>query len=470
ERGIDLDVPCDDVMIMGYVLSASENDYSLKKLVSRTLIKDVDGGADLAKYIVHLYRVYSERLGDAERRLYKDIELPLCDVLFDMEKYGFLVDVGELVKFSERLGAMQREYEQRIYMQAGEEFNINSTKQLGAVLFEKMGFPSGKKTKTGYSTSAEVLERLRPYGDIIDDILEYRQVGKLKSTYADGLTRAADENGRVHTSFRQALTATGRLSSTEPNLQNIPIKTELGREFRRYFTSAEGYTLIDADYSQIELRLLAAISGDENMIDAFKSGYDIHTATAMRVFGVSAEQVTVPLRKRAKAINFGIVYGMGDFSLATDLHISKREAADYIESYFRTYPGVRAYLDDIVRKAHEDKFVTTLFGRKRYIPEISSTRKQEQAFGERVAMNSPIQGTAADIIKLAMVNISKKLKEAEVDARLVLQVHDELIIEAKDDCAEKVREMLKKEMENAVSLPVPLTVEISTGKTWYDAK
>jgi len=315
-----------------------------------------------------------------------------------------------------------------------------------------------------------VLEKLRPFSDIIDDILEYRQVGKLKSTYADGLTRAADENGRVHTSFRQALTATGRLSSTEPNLQNIPIKTDLGREFRRYFVASDGYTLIDADYSQIELRLLAAISGDENMIDAFNSGYDIHTATAMRVFGVSAEGVTVPLRKRAKAINFGIVYGMGDFSLAADLHVSKREAAEYIESYFRTYPGVRAYLDDIVSRAHKDKYVETLFGRRRYIPEISSTRKPEVAFGERVAMNSPIQGTAADIIKLAMVNVDKKLRDCGYDARLILQVHDELIIEAAEKCAGDVALLLKEEMENAVKLAVPLTVSIAQGKTWYDAK
>jgi len=470
ERGFDGDIACDDVMIMGYVLSASENDYSLQKLISRTLVKEATCGEEYAKYIVALYENYSGRLDSFEKRLYEKIEMPLCDVLFEMEKCGFLVDVNELIKFSERLAAMQSEYEQRIFMQAGEQFNINSPKQLGVILFEKMGLPSGKKTKTGYSTNAEVLERLRPYCEMIDDILEYRQVGKLKSTYADGLSRAADENGRVHTSFRQALTATGRLSSTEPNLQNIPIKTELGREFRRFFVASDGYTLVDADYSQIELRLLAAISGDENMIDAFKSGYDIHTATAMRVFGVSAENVTLALRKRAKAINFGIVYGMGDFSLATDLHITKKEAADYIESYFKTYPGVKAYLDGIVEKAHEDKYVTTLFGRKRYIPEISSTRKQEQAFGERVAMNSPIQGTAADIIKLAMVNISKKLKEENIDARLVLQVHDELIIEAKNDCAEKVKQMLKTEMENAVSLPVPLTVEISTGKTWYDAK
>jgi len=469
-RGVVFDITCDDVMIMGYVISASENDYSLDKLISRAFVSEAKSGAEYAYYISALHGEYLGRSRDVDKKLYRDIELPLCDVLYRMEKEGFLVDVCELEKFSRRLGSMQAEYEQRIFMQAGTEFNINSPKQLGVVLFEKMGLPSGKKTKSGYSTSAEVLEKLRPFSDIIDDILEYRQVGKLKSTYADGLTRAADENGRVHTSFRQALTATGRLSSTEPNLQNIPIKTDLGREFRRYFVASDGYTLIDADYSQIELRLLAAISGDENMIDAFNSGYDIHTATAMRVFGVSAEGVTVPLRKRAKAINFGIVYGMGDFSLAADLHVSKREAAEYIESYFRTYPGVRAYLDDIVSRAHKDKYVETLFGRRRYIPEISSTRKPEVAFGERVAMNSPIQGTAADIIKLAMVNVDKKLRDCGYDARLILQVHDELIIEAAEKCAGDVALLLKEEMENAVKLAVPLTVSIAQGKTWYDAK
>ena len=470
ERGFDTHFRADDVMIMGYVLSVSENDYSLEKLISRAFVEEAKTPAEKAHFIRLLYDNYSSRMNDAEKKLYLDIELPLCDVLFRMERDGFLVDIGELKKFSEKLGAMQKEYEQRIFMLAGEQFNINSPKQLGAILFEKLGLPSGKKTKSGYSTSADVLERLRPYSEIIDDILEYRQVGKLKSTYADGLTRAADENGRVHTSFRQALTATGRLSSTEPNLQNIPIKTELGREFRRFFIARDGYTLIDADYSQIELRLLAAISGDENMIDAFNSGYDIHTATAMRVFGVDADGVTVALRKRAKAINFGIVYGIGDFSLSGDLHVSRKEAAEYIKSYFETYPDVKAYLDGVVKKAHENKYVETLFGRRRYIPELSSTRKLEQAFGERVAMNSPIQGTAADIIKLAMVNTSKKLDEPGLDARLILQVHDELIIEASESCADKVRELLKTEMENAVSLPVPLTVSIAEGKTWFDAK
>ncbi|MBQ0125557.1 MAG: DNA polymerase I [Clostridiales bacterium] len=466
------DLPdCDDVMLMAYVLGASENDYSLKKLVSREFLSETEDGDKLCKFIFGLCDNYLSRMSDAEKKLYFDIELPLCDVLWSIEKCGFKVDTAGLEKFSEQLDSMQKEYEQRIFMLSGEPFNINSPKQLGQVLFEKLGLPSGKKTKNGYSTSAEVLERLRPYSDIVDDILDYRQVGKFKSTYADGLTRAADENGRVHTSFRQALTATGRLSSTEPNLQNIPIKTELGREFRRYFIPEnENYVLIDADYSQIELRLLAAISNDENMIDAFKSGYDIHTATAMKVFGVSADNVTVALRKRAKAINFGIVYGIGEYSLATDLHVSMKEAGEYIRSYFDTYPKVKKYLEDVVAKAKEDKFVTTLFGRRRYIPELSSTRRPEIAFGERVAMNSPIQGTAADIIKLAMVNISKKLARGGYDARLILQIQDELIIESNENCANDVAELLKSEMENAVSLAVPLTVSISTGKTWFDAK
>ena len=470
DRGLYTGFRADDVMIMGYVLSVSENDYSLEKLIARAFVAEAKTSAEKAYYVFELCNTYAARMNGAEQKLYGEIELPLCDVLFQMESDGFLVDVAELEKFSEKLGAMQKEYEQRIFMLAGEQFNINSPKQLGVILFEKLGLPSGKKTKNGYSTSADVLEHLRPYSGIIDDILEYRQVGKLKSTYADGLTRAADENGRVHTSFRQALTSTGRLSSTEPNLQNIPIKTELGREFRRFFIARDGYTLIDADYSQIELRLLAAISGDKNMIDAFNSGYDIHTATAMRVFGVDADGVTVALRKRAKAINFGIVYGIGDFSLSGDLHVSRKEAAEYIKSYFETYPSVKAYLDNVVKKAREDKFVETMFGRRRYIPELSSTRKPEQAFGERVAMNSPIQGTAADIIKLAMVNTSKKLREQNLDAHLILQVHDELIIESNESCADKVRELQKSEMENAVTLPVPLTVGISEGKTWYDAK
>ena len=470
--GIDFSACADDVMLMGYIASLTDNDFSFDKLTQRLLGKTSKDLAERAYHTKSLYDVLAAELEKSgQTKLYREIEFPLCRVLYEIEKEGFSVDVEALRAFSVKLGETQAEIASRIYMLAGEEFNINSPKQLGSILFEKLGFPHAKKTKSGYSTNAEVLEKLRPYHPIISDILDFRQYGKLKSTYADGLAACADENGKVHTSFRQALTTTGRLSSTEPNLQNIPIKTELGREFRKFFVAKnDDYVLIDADYSQIELRLLAAISGDEAMTEAFLSGYDIHAATAMKIFGVSAENVTIDLRKRAKAVNFGIVYGMGDFSLATDLKISRADAKTYIEGYLGAYPKVSEYLKNVVADAKRDGYVSTLFGRRRYIPELASTKKMEQAFGERVAMNSPIQGTAADIIKLAMVNIDRKLKEKGYDARLILQVHDELIIEAHQDIAEEVRALLKSEMENAARLSVPLTVEISVGKTWYDAK
>ena len=470
--GIDFSACADDVMLMGYIASLTDNDFSFDKLTQRLLGKTSKDLAERAYHTKSLYDVLAAELEKSgQTKLYREIEFPLCRVLYEIENEGFSVDVEALRAFSVKLGETQAEIASRIYMLAGEEFNINSPKQLGNILFEKLGFPHAKKTKSGYSTNAEVLEKLRPYHPIISDILDFRQYGKLKSTYADGLAACADENGKVHTSFRQALTTTGRLSSTEPNLQNIPIKTELGREFRKFFVAKnDDYVLIDADYSQIELRLLAAISGDEAMTEAFLSGYDIHAATAMKIFGVSAENVTIDLRKRAKAVNFGIVYGMGDFSLATDLKISRADAKTYIEGYLGAYPKVSEYLKNVVADAKRDGYVSTLFGRRRYIPELASTKKMEQAFGERVAMNSPIQGTAADIIKLAMVNIDRKLKEKGYDARLILQVHDELIIEAHQDIAEEVRALLKSEMENAARLSVPLTVEISVGKTWYDAK
>lgn len=462
---------CDDVMLMGYVVSASENDYSLARLITRTLGTEPGDAPSMARNIYLLSRIYREKMEKTDAvDLYEKIELPLADVLFEMEHEGFMVDVPEILKFSDKLLSMQNDLQNRIYLYCGEEFNINSPKQLGTVLFDKLHLPTGKKTKNGYSTNAAELDYLRRFSPVIDDILDYRQVGKLNSTYAEGLVRAADENMRVHTSFKQALTATGRLSSTEPNLQNIPIKTELGREFRRFFKAKnDDYTLIDADYSQIELRLLAALSGDETMIDSFLSGNDIHTATAMRVFGVGADEVTVAMRKKAKVINFGIVYGKGDFSLSNDMNVSIKEAGAYIESYFKTYPRVREYLDKTVENAKRDLYVTTLFGRRRYIPELSATKKLERAAGERIAMNSPIQGTAADIIKLAMVNVSRRLKEENIDARLILQVHDELIIETHKSCCEKAKEILRYEMEHAASLSVPLTVSMAVGQTWYDA-
>ena len=354
---------------------------------------------------------------------------------------------------------------------AGEEFNINSPKQLGEILFDTLGLPHNKKTKTGYSTNAEILEKLRPYHSIVQDILDYRQVTKLKSTYADGLLKVADENGRIHSTFKQTGTATGRLSSAEPNLQNIPIRTELGRKFRRYFIPSDGdRVIIDADYSQIELRLLAHISGDANMKEAFLRGDDIHTATAATVFAVPADTVTPELRKRAKAVNFGIVYGIGEHSLSEDLGISRKEAKAYIDSYLAGFPNVCRYLDDIKQKAREDGYVVTEFGRKRYIPEITASNKNVQHFGERVAMNSPIQGTAADVIKIAMIKVAKALEKTGTDAKLILQVHDELLIEARREDAPEIRKLLVECMMSAADFSVPLDVEANIGSTWFDAK
>ena len=430
------------------------------------------GKTDSAQTVYKLYSVLSESLKETGMsKLMEEIELPLAHTLANIEKRGFRIQREELYKYGETLSAVAEELTGRIYFAAGCEFNINSPKQLGEVLFEKMGLPSVKKTKTGYSTNAEVLEKLRPYAPIIDDILEYRQVVKLKNTYVDGLLAVADENGRVHTTFNQTGTATGRLSSTEPNLQNIPVRQEMGRELRRFFVAEnEDYVLVDADYSQIELRLLSHISGDETMINAFINGVDIHTVTASQVFNTPIEAVTPEQRKRAKAVNFGIIYGMGDFSLATDIKVSKKQAGEYIQSYFETYPKVDEYLKNTVDQAKIDGYVTTLYGRRRYIPDLKSGKAMLRKFGERVAMNSPIQGTAADIIKIAMVNTERALKESGIDAHLILQVHDELIVESNVSCMEKAKEILQREMENAVNLAVPLTVEIQSGKTWYDCK
>ena len=461
-----------DIMLGEYVLNAASS-FTLDKLaleyygISREL-------SDEHKAVV-VYNVYEQIKQKIDElgfeKLMFDIEMPLAAVLADMELAGFKVDVDGLMKFGNNLDAVANQLKERIFFSAGCEFNINSPKQLGAVLFEKLGLPAEKKTQKGYSTSAEILEKLRPFHPIIDDILEYRKVTKLKSTYVEGLTKVADENGRVHSSFNQTGTSTGRLSSSEPNLQNIPIRTELGREMRRFFVPrASDYVLIDADYSQIELRLLAAISGDRAMISAFKSGYDIHTATAATVFGVAEKDVDIELRKRAKAVNFGIVYGIGDFSLSQDLGISRAAAKKYIESYLAAYPMVDAYLKGIITSAYENGFVTTLFGRRRYIPELAGQNKVLKKFGERVAMNSPIQGSAADIIKIAMIKVSEKLKESGIDARLILQVHDELILEAHVDCADRAAEILSECMENAISLDVPLSADSCIGKNWYECK
>lgn len=471
-KGIELKAKVFDCSLAAYVLNAQTNTSNLDSLALAFLQQTSnDQPARAARLIAALADQLDGRLQGDEKKLYEGIELPLAYLLFEMEKEGFLVDRKGLAEYSELLSGEAKRLEGEIYELAGCSFNINSPKQLAGVLFDpdKLGLPCFKKTKSGYSTNAEVLEKLRPYHPIIDKILYYRQLVKLNSTYAVGLLGVADEHGRVHTTFNQTVTATGRLSSAEPNLQNIPVRTELGRELRRFFIVRDGYTLIDADYSQIELRLLAAISGDETMLGAFRDGVDIHTLTASQVFRVFPEAVTSELRKRAKAVNFGIVYGIGDFSLAQDIGVTKREAGEYIRGYLDTYPGIDAYLKNTVAEAHEKGFVTTLMGRKRYIPELSSSKKTLVSFGERVAMNSPIQGTAADIIKLAMINTAKALREAGLDARLILQVHDELLVEARQDHAEEAMAILKKEMEHAYEMRVPLSVEIASGKTWYEA-
>ncbi len=456
-----------DVLLAAYVINSSDSAPSLAKIAGAYL-----GSPDEnAQVLYRLMAPLAARMeADECRALYKEMELPLARVLYKMEKRGFLVDRDALQAFSLALEIAAGNDMAEIYRMAGHEFNIHSPKQLGEVLFDELKLPFFKKTKTGYSTNAEVLEKLRPIHPIIDLILDYRQVTKLRSTYAEGLLAVADEGGRVHTTFKQALTATGRLSSTEPNLQNIPIRTELGRELRRAFVAREGYTLVDADYSQIELRLLAHCAGDPIMIDAFNSGTDIHTVTASQVFGVPEAEVTPELRKRAKAVNFGIVYGISDFALAQDLSITKAQAGEYIRSYKETYSGVDAYLHATIEEGKDKGYVKTLFGRRRYIPELTSSKAMMRAFGERVAMNSPIQGSAADIIKVAMIRVEEALEASGMDAKLILQVHDELILEAKDECAEAAAALLKAEMERAFGALVPLTAEVFCGKTWYECK
>ena len=398
-----------------------------------------------------------------------DIELPLINLLSEIEDCGFMIDRDGMTEYGEALLGLASDLKGRIYMQAGREFNINSPKQLGEVLFEEIGLPcKKKKTKSGYSTDAQTLEELRPYSPIIDDILEYRQVTKLHCTYAAALPAVADENSRIHTDFKQALTATGRLSSAEPNLQNIPIRTKMGRQMRKYFVAREGYSLIDADYSQIELRLLAHISGDYTMRENFISGEDIHRRTAAAVFGVPESEVTEDMRKRAKAVNFGIVYGIGGFSLAKDIGTSVAEATQYIKNYKMNYPDIDRYLEEVVKDAERDGYTTTAFGRRRYIPEIHSQNGNMRAFGRRVAMNAPIQGTAADIMKLAMLRVDAALKREGLDARIVMQVHDELVIEVKDSEIDSCRELVRREMENAAELSVPLTVDVTVGKNWLE--
>ena len=486
-----------DVSVAGYILSPARSNYAIAQLAEEFLNctavdsaelygkgrarREMDGlHADELERLVCSELAALQALYDYEEKaiaelgqqaLFYDMELPLTKVLASMEILGFAVDKEQLIAFGKELDGQMKAQEAAIYSLAGEAFNINSPKQLGEILFEKLGLPSKKKTKTGYSTNAEVLEKLKDKHEIIGHILSYRQVAKLKSTYVDGFLGLIDpRDGRIHSKFMQTVAVTGRISSTEPNLQNIPMRTDLGRELRRMFVARSGDVLVDADYSQIELRVLAHIADDANMIAAFAGGEDIHTATAMNVFGVAKEDITPLLRSRAKAVNFGIVYGMGSFSLSQDLHITNAEAKDYIDQYFAKHPNVKAYMDGAVEQARQAGYVETLFGRRRYIPEVKSSNFMLRAAGERMAMNTPIQGTAADIIKIAMVRVYRELKKRGMRSRLILQVHDELIIEAAPDEVEQARALLKECMEGAAKLHVPLTVDANVGKTWYDAK
>ena len=488
---IDIKNIADDTAIAAYLVDPAKNEYTIEKLASEyfgtviekpevkqlSLLDDVetDRSEYLAKCAVAL-GVLNERIGDkikenGQEKLYQEVELPLVTVLAHLEINGFLVDDHQLKEFADKLGEKIDALTNEIYMLAGEEFNINSPKQLGVILFEKLELKPVKKTKTGYATNADVLEKLRDKHPIVNFIMEYRQLAKLKSTYCDGLTAVVNPNThRIHSVFTQTVTVTGRLSSTEPNLQNIPTRTELGREIRKMFVAKEGYVLVDADYSQIELRVLAHIANDETMINAFRNNEDIHAVTASQVLGIPLEDVTKEQRSSAKAVNFGIVYGIGEFSLAQDLHISVKEAKAYIESYLEKYHGVRNYMESIKEQAKKDGYVKTMLNRIRYIPELKSPNYNIRQFGERVALNTPIQGTAADIIKLAMVRVDNRLINEGLKSKLILQVHDELIVEAHKDEVDKVKQILSEEMQSAMELNVPLKVDMSTGHSWYDAK
>ena len=458
-----------DVMLYGYLLSPGTGEGTVENLASEFLGKTVAKSSPAPEILFLLEDVLRKKLrDDGMEKLLDEIELPLAPILAEMESTGFKIDTPGMLEYAEALGELAEGLKRSIYMRAGTEFNINSPKQLGEVLFVTLGLPCKKKTKSGYSTDAETLEELRSHSPIIDDILEYRQVTKLIGTYAAAMPEVADENGRIHTSFRQALTATGRLSSQDPNLQNIPIKTKMGRQMRKYFIAEEGNTLVDADYSQVELRLLAHISDDYTMCEAFRSGADIHRKTASAVFGIPEEAVNEEMRKRAKAVNFGIVYGISGFSLAKDIGTTPKEAANYIKSYHLNYLGIDEYLDRVVKEAEENGYTATPMGRRRYIPELSSSNGNLRAFGKRVAMNAPIQGAAADIMKLAMIKVYNALKEELPEAKLVMQVHDELIVEVKDSDTERCKQILKREMENATTLSIPLTVDVTSGKNWLN--
>ena len=485
---------CIDTTIAAYLLNPLKNEYTYDDLARDILGLMVPSKLDLlgklkikkaaeekpeALELMVCYEAYTciaaknqllEQLEDHDmKKLYDEIEMPLVYVLADMEKEGVRAEKAELEAYGAQLTGRISELETSIYEKAGETFNINSPKQLGVILFEKLQMPNGKKTKTGYSTAADVLERLAPDYPIVSEILEYRQLTKLKSTYADGLALCIAPDGRIHSTFNQTITATGRISSTEPNLQNIPIRMELGRLIRKVFVPKEGYVFIDADYSQIELRVLAHMSGDQNLIAAYQHAEDIHRITASQVFHTPLEEVTDLQRRNAKAVNFGIVYGISSFGLSQDLSITRKEAEGYIASYFETYPGIKIFLDRLVTDAKEKGYAETMFGRRRPVPELASSNFMQRSFGERIAMNSPIQGTAADIIKIAMIRVKQRLEREQLKSKLILQVHDELLIEAAADEEEYVKTLLAEEMRHAADLAVTLEVDVKSGRNWFEA-
>ena len=462
-----------DTALAAYDLNPSQSDYPVSKLATNFLgvsVEDEDA-AGCAEAVWNLRQPLQKELKDnGMEKLYADMELPLCNTLFRMEREGIAIDRNQLQQFGEMLTQRIADCEDLIFSYSRGDFNINSTKQLGELLFEKLGLPPVKKTKTGYSTNAEVLEKLKSKHPIIPAIMDYRMLTKLKSTYADGLMKVIDEDGRIRTTFQNLVTATGRLSSTEPNLQNIPVRTDLGAEIRKMFIPKPGCVLVDADYSQIELRVLAHIAGDEAMQAAFNGGLDIHTATAAQVFGVAPENVTPLQRRNAKAVNFGIVYGISEFSLAEDIGVSRYEAKDYIDSYLANYRGVRDYMKQVVVDAREIGYTKTMYGRRRYIPELKASNFNVRSGAERIALNTPIQGTAADLIKLAMIRVDRALEENYPQAKLILQVHDELIVECPEEMAPQVAELVSREMEQVATLAVPLMAEAKWGKSWFDAK
>ena len=462
-----------DTALAAYDLNPSQSDYPVSKLATNFLgvsVEDTDAAA-CAEALWRLKPVLSAQLQEkGMEKLYTDIELPLCSVLYGMEKEGIAIDQEQLSQFGEMLARRISDCEKLIFSYSGGEFNINSTKQLGQLLFEQLGLPPVKKTKTGYSTNADVLEKLKSKHPIVLAIMDYRALTKLKSTYADGLMKQIGQDGRIHTTFQNLVTATGRLSSTEPNLQNIPVRTDLGAEIRKMFVPRTGCVLVDADYSQIELRVLAHIAGDTAMLDAFESGQDIHTVTASQVFGVPVEAVTPLQRRHAKAVNFGIVYGISEFSLAEDIGVSRYEAKAYMDSYLANYHGVRTYMKQVVLDAREKGYTETVYGRRRYIPELSSSNFNIRSGAERIALNTPVQGTAADLIKLAMIRVDKALRRQYPEAKLLLQVHDELIVECPEAMAAEVAALVSREMEQVAQLSVPLTAEAKWGQSWYEAK